>query len=347
MSYYANDDQRYDNVGYDFGNFDYGMPQNQQQMYSRPQPAIFTPQDDQFNTNPFESKAANGGDPYADEPPLLEELGINFEHITAKTAAVLNPFRNTDSSILSDTDFAGPLVFCLALGGFLMLAGKVIFGYIYGVLVLGCLSIYALLNLMSQTLSISLSCTVSVLGYCLLPMVMLSGISVLINLKTSLIGNGIAFLAVIWCATSASKLFTTALASHNQQALIAYPCALLYVKGKLLAVIGDEDTCVGFLLGGIGEINRTKTPQLNFMVVDKNTVTSEIEETFKGFLKRDDIDIILINQNVAELIRHAIDSHVEAVPAVLEIPSKDQPYDPQKDSILRRAKGLFSAEDYR
>ena len=27
------------------------------------------------------------------------------------------------------------------------------------------------------------------------------------------------------------------------------------------------------------------------------------------------------------------------------LPSKDSPYDPNKDSILRRAKGMFSAED--
>ena len=40
------------------------------------------------------------------------------------------------------------------------------------------------------------------------------------------------------------------------------------VKGKLLAVIGDEDTCVGFLLGGVGEINKNRHP--NFMVVDKS-----------------------------------------------------------------------------
>lgn len=57
-------------------------------------------------------------------------------------------------------------------------------------------------------------------------------------------------------------------------------------KGKLLSVIGDEvcviknlelhfnekllfqDTCVGFLLGGIGEINKNRHP--NFMVVDKS-----------------------------------------------------------------------------
>ena len=83
------------------------------------------------------------------------------------------------------------------------------------------------------------------------------------------------------------------------------------------------------------------------MVVDKNSLPSEIESTFQSFVKRDDIDIILINQNIAEQIRHLIDAHTLPIPAILEIPSKDQPYDPNKDSILRRAKGLYNAEEYR
>jgi V-type H+-transporting ATPase subunit F len=41
---------------------------------------------------------------------------------------------------------------------------------------------------------------------------------------------------------------------------------------------------------------------------------------------------------VAEIIRHVIDGHTQPIPAVLEIPSKDHPYDASKDSILRRAK---------
>jgi len=110
-----------------------------------------------------------------------------------------------------------------------------------------------------------------------------------------------------------------------------------------LAVIGDEDTCTGFLLGGIGELNKSRQP--NFLVVEKNTSVSEIEEAFKGFVARKDISIILINQNIAEMIRHHLDNHTESIPAVLEIPSKDSPYDASKDSILRRAKGMFSAED--
>lgn len=79
--------------------------------------------------------------------------------------------------------------------------------------------------------------------------------------------------------------------------------------------------------------------------LSSDTPISEIEDCFKRFLKRDDIDIILINQNYAELIRHVIDAHTAPIPAVLEIPSKDHPYDATKDSILRRAKGMFSADD--
>jgi V-type H+-transporting ATPase subunit F len=116
-------------------------------------------------------------------------------------------------------------------------------------------------------------------------------------------------------------------------------------KGKLLAVIGDEDTCTGFLLGGIGELDKNRRP--NFFVVDKNTSISDLEEAFKTFTSRDDIAIVLINQNVAEMIRHVIDKYVQTIPALLEIPSKEHPYDSSKDSILRRAKGMFAAEDFR
>jgi len=116
-------------------------------------------------------------------------------------------------------------------------------------------------------------------------------------------------------------------------------------KGKLLAVIGDEDTCTGFLLGGIGELDKNRRP--NFFVVDKSTSVSDIEEAFKTFTTRDDIAIVLINQNVAEMIRHIIDRYNQTIPALLEIPSKEHPYDASKDSILRRAKGMFAAEDFR
>lgn len=108
----------------------------------------------------------------------------------------------------------------------------------------------------------------------------------------------------------------------------------------MIALIGDEDSCVGFLLGGIGE-RSTKEPAFNFMVVNPETSPEQIKNHFEAFIKRGDIDIILIQQNIAELIRADIDAHTAPIPAVLEIPSKSAGYDPHKDSVLKRAKGLI------
>ncbi|CAG2103583.1 unnamed protein product [Medioppia subpectinata] len=229
-------------VGYEFGQFDYSDHEyntagTADHPLAAPQ-ALFTPSPVAgFDADPFTGMPGQRAtDPYADEPPLLEELGINFDQIVQKTYAVLNPFRRPDPSILHDSDLAGPLVFCLAFGSFLLLSGKVQFGYVYGFGALGCLSIYSLLNLMATPdIFISIACTVSVLGYCLLPMVVLSGLSVIFSLK-ALIGTISALLAITWCAMSASKLFVIALTLHNQQALIAYPCALLYGVFALLTV---------------------------------------------------------------------------------------------------------------
>ena len=61
-------------------------------------------------------------------------------------------------------------------------SGKPQFGYIYGVGVLGSLSIYTLLNLMSEK-GIAAYRIVSVLGYCLLPMVAVGALSVIVTLE--------------------------------------------------------------------------------------------------------------------------------------------------------------------
>ncbi|KFW08475.1 Protein YIPF7 [Eurypyga helias] len=173
-------------------------------------------------------------DGFDEEPPLLEELGINFEHIWQKTLTVLNPMKPADGSIMNETDLTGPVVFCLALGGTLLLVGKVHFGYVYGMSAIGCLAMHALLNLMSIP-GVSHGCVASVLGYCLLPMVILSVSAVVFSLQ-GILGISLALFIIGWCSLSASKIFTSALAMEGQQLLIAYPCALLYGLFALLTV---------------------------------------------------------------------------------------------------------------
>lgn len=110
----------------------------------------------------------------------------------------------------------------------------------------------------------------------------------------------------------------------------------------LIAVIGDEDTVTGMLLAGIGSISSELNKEKNFVVVDSKTNDEDIEKSFELFTEtRDDIAILLINQHLAEKIRYKVDIFTKLFPAILEIPSKDHPYDPEKDSVLRRVRRLF------
>ncbi|KAJ3302559.1 H(+)-transporting V1 sector ATPase subunit F [Kappamyces sp. JEL0829] len=95
-----------------------------------------------------------------------------------------------------------------------------------------------------------------------------------------------------------------------------------------MAVLGDEDSVTGLLLAGIGHVDTKQQP--NFLVVDAKTPLAKIEEAFEAFTLRKDIAIILVNQHVADMIRPMIDAYSQAFPTVLEIPSKDHPYDPAK-----------------
>ena len=61
-------------------------------------------------------------------------------------------------------------------------AGKVQFGYVYGMSAIGCLGIHALLNLMSSS-GVSYGCVASILGYCLLPMVILPSCAIFSSLQ--------------------------------------------------------------------------------------------------------------------------------------------------------------------
>jgi V-type H+-transporting ATPase subunit F len=70
-------------------------------------------------------------------------------------------------------------------------------------------------------------------------------------------------------------------------------------SGKLVAIIGDEDTVVGFILAGVG--HRTTEGQ-NFLIVKADTEIPLIEETFKSFSSREDVGIILINQHVCDVL---------------------------------------------
>lgn len=94
-----------------------------------------------------------------------------------------------------------------------------------------------------------------------------------------------------------------------------------------------QDTVTGFLLAGVG--HRTATGS-NFLIVKQDTKLQQVEEAFQTFSRRDDVGIILINQHIANDIRHVLKDYTATIPTVLEIPSKEHPYDPEQDYIMQR-----------
>lgn len=157
----------------------------------------------------------------------------------------------------------------LCFGFALLLKGKVQFGFIYGLGMLGCGSIWLLLNLMSH--DIDLATSTSILGYCLLPMVAVAYLSLIFKgiFLTILVIFSIALCT--WRATAmfvhlfrlppvllshiqrisccllfplrfdvfrthSSNASADSNAASDQKYLVAYPVALFYLTFSMLTM---------------------------------------------------------------------------------------------------------------
>ncbi|KAI1846186.1 hypothetical protein JX265_010563 [Neoarthrinium moseri] len=218
--------------------------------------------------------AAFSTEGYDNEPPLLEELGVNFDHIQRKTLAVLNPFSRVDQHLMDDSDLAGPMLFFIMFGFFLLFSGKVHFGYIYGLALMGSVALHTILSLMTPDgptspshtapqysnpgypgdpsshdadgkghLSATLTFTrsASVLGYCLLPLVLTSLVGIVIPMDTP-IGYILTSAAIVWCTTSASGMFCAVGRMSGMRGLVAYPLALFYVGFGIMSIFSSRGT---------------------------------------------------------------------------------------------------------
>lgn len=201
------------------------------------QPKPFVPQ---VHSAPSNSNFLTG-----EEAPLLEELGINLEHISMKTKAVILPFGRfggasmEPADIVKDADLAGPIAFCLILGAEMVLTGKLQFGYIYGFGVFGCASMTLIVNLMSPLAEgISIWTVSSVLGYALIPVNVLAAVKLivmnLVNLQT--FGRFLGLLTVAWSTIASTRLLELGFGLREQRYLIAYPVALLYSAFVMITI---------------------------------------------------------------------------------------------------------------
>jgi hypothetical protein len=168
------------------------------------------------------------------EPPLLEELGINVEHIIARIKGVAF-FQKVDEETLRDADLCGPVAIVLCLAGALLLTGKLVFGYIYGLVFTSAVGIWLIINMMSQRGGIDIYRTSSILGYGLIPIVLLALVGVIVTLRSSF-GTVVSAACIFWATATSSRFFAAATQMQQQRWLVAYPIGLVYMCFTLITI---------------------------------------------------------------------------------------------------------------
>ena len=144
--------------------------------------------------------------------------------------------KRIDKQFLKDSDMAGPLLIIMLFAFSLVLQYKINFGYIYGISLFGSVLIFLLLNLMSKgNNSILLYNTMSVLGYCLIPIVLLSFFAIFLDMK-NIFGEVLSLIAIILSSLNASRFFEIGLDMSSQRWLIFYPIALFYTCFVLVTI---------------------------------------------------------------------------------------------------------------
>ena len=115
--------------------------------------------------------------------------------------------------------------------------GKLHFGYVFGYGAIGCTVVYSLINLMHQE-GVSFDRTASVLGYSMLPIVMLATIAPVVSLQCvavssqralaslfslldlvfdrSTFGSVLSICAIVWSTFNATRFFEHALSMREQ-----------------------------------------------------------------------------------------------------------------------------------
>jgi hypothetical protein len=81
----------------------------------------------------------------------------------------------------------------------------------------------------------------SVLGYCLLPLVLTSFVGIGLPLD-GLFGYILTSLAITWCTYSSSAMFCAVSGMTGMRGLVAYPLGLFYVGFGIMAIFSSRGT---------------------------------------------------------------------------------------------------------
>ena len=142
-----------------------------------------------------------------------------------------------DEEMMQEPDLSGPILIALCFGMLLLLSGKVHFGDIYAIFVVGNILLYFLFNFMSQVDIIPLYSIMSTVGYSLLPMLALGFCGIFVSLKGN-IGILLSLGMSGWASVAASNIIEALMpqTESNRKPLLIYPLFLFYVSFAMIII---------------------------------------------------------------------------------------------------------------
>lgn len=206
----------------------------------------------------------SGGFP--DEPPLLEELGVDFSQIARRAKSAMNPLPSRKKHMREtskDDDLAGPLVVFGLIATLHALQGKGHYGYILGWSAIASgLTCWLLNQLTAQNNNdagenLSLSRTASVIGYNATSILFLSVVKAFVHSEGSSNGSksssgggslsgttnsfgilAFAFVCILQASSKSSGLFLHGMGQcgEGKRLVVFYPMVLLYSLYALLTL---------------------------------------------------------------------------------------------------------------
>nr|GMC92706.1 protein YIPF5 homolog [Ipomoea batatas] len=193
------------------------------------------PQQRRLPTAPFQPpKSSNPTIPFMSFDIGSAAASTSFS-TPQKTISILNPFR-VKADLHEDADLSGPFLFLMAFGLFQLLAGKIHFGIILGWVIMASVFLYVVFNMLAgRNGNLDLYRCVSLIGYCMLPVVILSAISLF--LPGGMAIKVVAGVFVIWSTRVCTRLLVElASCGDEHRGLIAYACFLIYTLFSLLVI---------------------------------------------------------------------------------------------------------------
>eukprot|EP01023_Acetabularia_acetabulum_P042778 TRINITY_DN4263_c2_g1_i5.p3 TRINITY_DN4263_c2_g1~~TRINITY_DN4263_c2_g1_i5.p3 ORF type:complete len:243 (-),score=48.73 TRINITY_DN4263_c2_g1_i5:161-889(-) len=175
---------------------------------------------------------------FEDEPPLLEELGIDVPIITRRIRSVF--FHQLSANHLDELDGAGAILVLGVMAALHLLMGKLHFGVLLGWSVVGGAMVWLVVRQLaaadtSEIKNLDMFSCCCVLGYCQIPLVIYSGLEILIH-RLPVVKSCLMMLCIAWSTQLSSQLFVKrSYGLQDHRMLVAYPCMLVYAMFAMLA----------------------------------------------------------------------------------------------------------------